>query len=212
MARGGQIRCPQCGAKTDVGRCRICGRLIPETGTATTPSPPAPDSHPAVDDPSTSTPAWTDPTPPPRPSTILPPLDFTPSRDPSGVLRDGERARASVVGGAPAGVDGARVAAAAAGGVIGALVLSAVRGKRAETDPGGRAMTLTSQRVLLFERGDLIGELPLDEVKRAKVKGSRASRKYQVLEVGANDGRKLLIEGFRNDIQTFVSALPKFGS
>ena len=75
-----------------------------------------------------------------------------------------------------------------------------------------RAMTLTSQRVLLFERGDLIDELALDEVKRAKVKGSRANRKYQVLEIGSSDGHKLLIEGFRNDIQTFVSALPKFGS
>ena len=116
------------------------------------------------------------------------------------------------MGGAPAGVDGAVIAAGMLGGALGGLALGAMRGKRGQDGPVGRAMTLTSQRVLLFERGELSGELPLEDVKKAKVKGSRANGAWRVLEISADDGRKLVIEGARQDIKGFAAALPKFGA
>ena len=61
---------------------------------------------------------------------------------------------------------------------------------------------------MLFERGELCDAVPLEAVTRAKVKGSRAKRGWRVLTISAQDGRKLQIEGYKQDIEGFAAKLP----
>ena len=178
------------------------------------------DAHGLVDDPGTSSDAATlapEPEPEPEPEreleaaeswSALPPLEITPSRSPFEVLAPGERALATLPGGRPAGTDAA-VAAGVLGGAVGALILHSVRGKRTGEGPAGRALSLTTQRFLMFEFGELIEECPLQAVASLRAKKSSANRKWRVLEVKVNGGGKMRIESNRESIEAFMETARK---